>query len=312
MDVTERNPLYPPVEPYKSGYLDTGDGHEVYWECCGNAEAPAVIFLHGGPGAGCATAHRRLFDPARWNIVLFDQRGCGKSTPNASTDNNTTQHLIADMEGIRETLGIENWLIFGGSWGSTLGLVYGIAHPGRCTGFVLRGVFLGTMTEVNWFLHGMGRFFPDAAARFFDYLDPDEREDPLGAYHARLWSDNSAEQRRAADQWGSYEAACARLRPVQGGGGGGSLALARLETHYFVNQMFLPDGYILGNIGAIANLPAVIVQGRYDVICPPATAAALAARWPGAELQLIDDAGHSAFEIPILQALVSATDAMAR
>ena len=312
MDVTESNPLYPPIEPYRHGYLDTGDGHEVYWECCGNPSAPAVLFLHGGPGAGCSTAHRRMFDPERWNIVLFDQRGCGKSTPNAATGNNTTRHLIADIEEIRALLGIETWLVFGGSWGSTLALFYGIAHPERCDGFVLRGIFLGTMAEVDWFMHGMGRFFPDAAARFLDYLPEQDRGDPLHAYHALLTSPDVSVRRAAADRWGGYEASCARLRPTRGGEGGGSLALAVLEAHYFVNEMFVPDGYILDNLSEISHLPATIIQGRYDVICPPANAVALASQWPGAQLEIIDDAGHSAFEPPILRALVAATNEFAR
>lgn len=303
--------LYPPIEPHRSGMLDTGDGHLVYWECCGNPSAPAVIFLHGGPGAGCATAHRRMFDPARWNIVLFDQRGCGKSTPNARTENNTTDHLIADIEAIREELAIDKWLVFGGSWGSTLGLVYGIRHPVRCIGFVLRGIFLGTAAEVDWFMRDMGRFFPKAADAFIGHLPSGERGDPLKSYHARLMSDDAAIRRAAATAWGGYEASCARLRPVNGINNSGSLPLARLEAHYFVNDMFIPDGYILSNVEAIASLPAVIVQGRYDVICPPVNAVRLAEAMPAADLQIIDDAGHSAFEPPILKALVAATDAFA-
>jgi len=305
------SPLYPPIEPHRSGMLDTGDGHEIYWEVCGNPDAPAVIFLHGGPGAGCATAHRRMFDPACWRIVLFDQRGCGKSRPHGSAENNTTDHLIADIETIREMLGIDRWLVFGGSWGSTLGLIYGIRHPERCTGFVLRGIFLGTVAEVDWFLHDMGRFFPDAWSRFVEYLPESERGDLLNAYHARLMSDDDAVHGPAAAAWGGYESACARLVPTGSGDYGGSLPLARLEAHYFVNGMFIEDGYVLKNIGRIAHLPSTIVQGRYDVICPPANAAALAAAWPGADLQLIDEAGHSAFEAPVLEALIDAANAFA-
>ncbi len=306
------SPLFPPIEPYISGYLDTGDGHEVYWEACGNPDAPAVIFLHGGPGAGCATAHRRMFDPSHWQIVLFDQRGCGKSKPRASVTANTTDHLIADIEAIRTQLDIDQWLVFGGSWGSTLGLAYGIAHPDRCSGFILRGIFLGTRAEVDWFMHDMGRFFPEAYRRFIEYLPEGERTDPLTAYHARLISDDSTVHQPAATVWGGYEGACARLIPVSNGEGGGTLPLARLEAHYFVNDMFMDDGFILANLGRIAHLPAVIVQGRYDVICPPMTAHKLAAGWPGADLQIIDNAGHSAFEAPILAALVDAAQKFAR
>ena len=305
------SPLYPPVAPYMSGMLDTGDGHQVYWECCGNRDAPAAVFLHGGPGAGCMTAHRRLFDPKCWNIVLFDQRGCGKSRPGAAVDNNTTQHLIGDMESLRAMLGIERWLVFGGSWGSTLGLAYGIAHPGRCAGFVLRGVFLAMCAEVDWFMNGMGRFFPDAADRFMAFLEEDERRSPLTAYHARLMSEDPGVHQPAANAWGAYEVACARLRPSSCSDVGGSLSLARLEAHYFVNDMFLPEGYLLDNIKRICHLPAIIIQGRYDVICPPLSAVRLVRHWPRARLQIIDDAGHSAFEPPILLALVAATDALA-
>jgi len=304
-------PLFPPIDPYRSEMMDTGDGHQVYWECCGNPDAPSVVFLHGGPGAGCATSHRRMFDPERWNIVLFDQRGCGKSRPTAGIENNTTDHLIADMEAIRMRLGIENWLVFGGSWGSTLALAYGIAHPARCTGFILRGIFLGTMAEVDWFLHDMGRFFPDAGSRFRDYLPSDEQGDMLAAYHQRLISDDPSIHQPAADAWSNYESACARLRPLRGADGGGSLTLARLEAHYFINRLFMADDHILNNLARINHLPAEIIQGRYDVICPPINAQRLADGWPSAKLTLIDDAGHSAFEPPILHALIDATQSFA-
>lgn len=306
MQMSTTSPLYPPIEPYRTETLDTGDGHQVYWECCGNPDAPSVIFLHGGPGAGCATSHRRLFDPEHWNIVLFDQRGCGRSRPTAGTENNTTDHLIADMETIREAAGIDNWMVFGGSWGSTLALAYGIRHPDRCRGFILRGIFLGTMAEVEWFMNDMGRFFPGTTEKFASYLPENERGNLLAGYHTRLMSDDPAVHQPAANVWSSYESSCARLRPVRGSDAGGSLPLARLEAHYFVNRLFMPDGHIMQNIDRITHLPAVIVQGRYDVICPPFTAQRLADAWPGADLRIIDDAGHSAFEPPILQALMDA------
>lgn len=306
--MTPSLPLFPPIEPYRSEMLDTGDGHQVYWECCGNPDGPAVIFLHGGPGAGCATSHRRLFDPAYWNIVLFDQRGCGKSRPTASVENNTTDHLIADMEQIRQKVGADRWLIFGGSWGSTLGLAYGIAHPDRCSGFILRGIFLGTMAEVDWFMHEMGRFFPQAGEAFLNYLPVDERNDLLGNFHKRLISEDPGVYQPAADVWSRYESSCARLRPLRGSDAGGSLPLARLEAHYFVNRMFMPDGHLLNSIANIRHLPATIIQGRYDVICPPFTATKLAEAWPGANLIIVDDAGHSAFEPSILQSLIDAVE----
>lgn len=306
----ETDPLYPPMEPHANGFLDVGDGHSLYWEECGNPHGPAVVFLHGGPGAGCATAHRRFFDPDNWRIVLFDQRGCGRSRPTADVNANTTQHLIADIEALRESCGIEKWMTFGGSWGSLLAVAYGIAHPDRCTGFVLRGMFLGTSEELRWFVEDMGRFFPNAAAAFREGLPPEEHEDILGNYYRRLMDPNPEIHRPAAQAWGNFESACARLIPSNISDVGASLPLARIEAHYFVNDMFLSDGHILDNIGAIQHLPCIIVQGRYDVICPPWTAQALADAWHGSELVMIDDAGHSAFETGIKAALVQAMDQM--
>ncbi|MBT4891085.1 MAG: prolyl aminopeptidase [Rhodospirillales bacterium] len=302
--------LYPPFANNNDGTLDVGDGHQVYWEESGNPAGPAVIFLHGGPGAGCAPAHRRFFDPKHWRIVLFDQRGCGRSTPAASVESNTTQHLIADIESIREHLGIERWLVFGGSWGSTLGLVYGIAHPERCSGFVLRGIFLGQTEEVRWFMEDMGRFFPDAKRNFLAALPEQEHENLLENYHHRLVDVDPDIHRPAAKAWSNYESACARLIPPAHSDTAGSLPLARLEVHYFVNDMFLPQNYILDNITAISHLPCIIVQGRYDIICPPWSAEKLALNWPGSRLEIVGDAGHSAFEPGIVGALVKATNTM--
>lgn len=303
---------YPPVQPHDSGHLDVGDGHVLYWEECGNPHGPAAVFLHGGPGAGCATAHRRFFDPDYWRIVLFDQRGCGKSRPTASITANTTQHMVRDMETLRQTLGIEKWLVFGGSWGCLLGLVYGIAHPDRCTGFVLRGIFLGEQEELRWFVDGMGRFFPDARRNLLVALPKDERACVQAAYHKRLTDPDPAIHQPAADAWSAYEAACARLVPLARGTADGSLSLARIEAHYFINNMFLPPGYVMDNLGAISHLPCTLVQGRYDVICPPWTADALSRAWPDSKLVMVNDAGHSAFESGIRKALVDATDTFRR
>jgi len=302
--------LYASTEPYANGFVDVSDGHSLYWEECGNPDGPAVVFLHGGPGAGCAPAHRRFFDPSYWRIILFDQRGCGRSRPTAEVNANTTQHIVSDIEAIRIMRGIDTWLVFGGSWGSLLAVTYGISHPDRCTGFVLRGIFLGTSDEVHWFMNDMERFFPTAGQAFRDALPPEERSDPLTHYHRRLMDPDPDVHRVAAQAWSNYESACAKLVPSTISDVGASLPLARIEAHYFVNDMFLPDNYVLDNVAAVHHLPCTLVQGRYDVICPPWTAHALANAWPGSELIIVNDAGHSAFEPGIKAALVRATDKM--
>jgi len=276
-----------------------------------------VVFLHGGPGAGTAPAHRRFFDPAHYRIVLFDQRGAGRSTPAAAVEANTTWHLVDDMEALRRHLGIERWLLFGGSWGATLALAYGIRHPERCAGFVLRGVFLGRDPEIDWFLHGMGRFFPEAAGAFAEAVPADERHDLLAAYHARLVDPDPARHRPAARAWAAYETACSTLLPAPAGGSAApvlgdaqALSLARLSAHYFRHRLFLADSPLLDRVTAIRHLPCVIVQGRYDVVCPIATAEALHRAWPGSALEVVPDAGHSAFEPGIRAALVAATERM--
>jgi len=307
--------IFPPLEPYVSGRLDVGDGHDLYWEVSGNPAGPVVVFVHGGPGAGTAPAYRRFFDPATWRIVLFDQRGCGRSRPNSSIIANTTGHLVADMEALRRHLGVERWLLFGGSWGSTLALAYGEAHPRHCLGFVLRGVFLCRPSEIDWFLFGMGHFFPEARRRFLGFLPATERGDPLAAYVRRLNDPDPKLHMPAAAVWCGYEEACARLLPRNDEGGDaldgpGILAMARIEAHYMAHDGFLTPNQLLADLPAIAHLPVTIVQGRYDVICPPATAAELAQAWPGARLRMIADAGHSAMEAGIRTALVEAVEEM--
>ncbi len=304
--------LFPAIDSHASGMLDVGDGHRVYWEVSGNPRGMPVLFVHGGPGAGTAPVYRRFFDPAFWRIILFDQRGCGRSRPLASVTANTTAHLIADMERLRQALDVDRWLLFGGSWGSTLALAYGQAWPARVLGFVMRGVFLFQPSEVEWFMSGMGNFFPEAQARFLGHLPADERGDPLGAYHRRLTSPDPAIHLPAAHVWCGYEEACARLLPRPDGGGnpdGASLAMARIECHYLNSSGFLAAP-LLDGMERIRHLPATIVQGRYDVICPPITAQALAADWPGATLTMIADAGHSAMEPGIRQGLVGAVETM--
>jgi len=295
--------------PFAIGSLGRGL-HSVYFEQCGNPQGAPVLFVHGGPGAATIAEHRRLFDPEAFNAVLFDQRGCGRSGPHGETRENDTAALIADMEELRQRLGIERWLLFGGSWGSTLSLAYAIAHPQHVTGLILRGIFLGTRTEVDWFLHDMGRFFPHEHEAFTSFLEADERGDILASYHRRLMDDNAKIHQPAAEQWASYETSCstlfARTRRVTGPF---ALAMARLEAHYFVNDCFLPPDHIMEGIGRIKHLPARIIQGRHDVICPPRTAQRLADAWgPAARISIIDDAGHSTFESGITNALLAALE----
>lgn len=301
--------LFPPIAPLQTGHMERGI-HRIYFERCGNPDGLPVLFLHGGPGAGIASMHRRIFNPDKFHVVLFDQRGSGQSTPHGSIAENDTQSLIADIEALRTELGIEQFLLFGGSWGSTLALAYAIAHPERVVGLILRGIFLGTRAEVDWFLHDMGRFFPEAHEVFTKFLPEEERDDLLGNYHRRLIDDDPRICQMAAEKWASYETSCSTLRAgARHVAGKGALSMARLEAHYFVNDCFMPDGHILANIDRIKHLKATIVQGRHDVICPPISARQLALAWgTRADLQLIDDAGHSTFETGIAHALLAALD----
>lgn len=307
--------LYPPIEAAATGMLPLDHGHCMYWESLGNPKGIPVVFLHGGPGAGCTSDHRRFFDPAAYHIVLFDQRGAGRSTPAGCVESNSTTSLVADMERLRVHLGIDRWLIFGGSWGSTLALAYGEAHPERCLGFVLRGIFLGRPTEIEWFLYGMRNVFPEAWREFVRVLPASERNDLLTAFHRRLTDPNPDVHMAAARSWSSYEAACSTLRPGNLMNGvwepsQSALNLARIEAHYFVNNVFLAPNALLANLDCIRDLPCTIVQGRYDMVCPIASADELAGLWPNAQYVIVPDAGHSAWEPGILAALVKATDAM--
>ena len=309
--------LYPQIEPHKRFTLPVTGGHELYGEVCGNPEGKPVVVLHGGPGAGCSPFMRRFFDPKRYRVVLFDQRGAGKSTPSAGLQHNTTWDLVEDLERIRGHLGIEAWQVFGGSWGSTLALLYAQAHPGRVTELVLRGIFTMTRAELDWFYGGgAARFFPEAWQDLVQPIPEAERGDLIGAYYKRLTSSDEAEQLRFARPWVRWEASTAVLRPPRGTppvNGGYARAFARIESHYFQNKGWLRrDDQILMDMPVIADIPGVIVQGRYDVICPPHTAAAVAARWPAAELEMVDDAGHALSEPGITSALIEATDRFAK
>lgn len=305
--------IFPPLKPYRSGRLEVDDLHTLYWEESGNPQGVPVLFLHGGPGAGTAPSHRQFFDPSYYRIVLFDQRGSGQSTPLGEARQNTTQLLIDDIERLREMMGIEDWLIFGGSWGSTLALAYGQAHPQRCTGFILRGIFLGTQAEIDWFLQGMPLFFPDEHAKFVSQIPEEERGDLLEAYMKRLFGDDPVVSLRAAQAWSRYEANCLHLLPRPEVARMFStacvaLGVGRLGAHYFSNKMFLSKGQLIDGMARIAHLPAVIIQGRYDVVCPPRTAWQLRQAWPNASYQIVDDAGHAASEPGIASALVAATE----
>lgn len=305
--------LYPPIEPFDQRILDVGDDHRIYIEQCGNPKGIPVLVLHGGPGGGCSPAMRRYFDPAIYRVVLFDQRGCGRSRPHASVENNTTWHLIRDIELIRQTLEIEQLLLFGGSWGATLALVYAISYPERVRHLVLRGVFLATQAELDWFYGGgAGAFYPELWARFAAVVAESERDNMITAYHRRLFSGNLAEETQAARIWAAWENALASVT-ADGFMGDGpaeyARAFARLENHYFVNNAFLEcDGWILRELPRIEHISADIVQGRLDMICPPVSAAKLAAAWPNARLQIVPMAGHALSEPGISQALVAAMD----
>ena len=311
--------LYPPVEPFDQRILDVGEGHRLYVEQCGNPEGLPVVVLHGGPGGGCSPAMRRYFDPAIYRIVLFDQRGCGRSRPHASVEDNTTWHLVADIERIRETLGIERWAVFGGSWGATLALIYAESHPDRVRMLALRGVFLMTEEELDWFYGGgAGRFWPELWARFAGMVDAGERDDLIAAYARRLFSGNREEEVRFARAWAGWENALASIDNDGHGGEGPAeycRAFARIENHYFRNRGFLDAEHQIlhpDRISRIAAIPGVIVQGRYDMICPPRAAHALSAAWPLARLAMIARAGHAISEPGITAELVRSMDTYAR
>ena len=312
-----RRELYPDIDPYETGELAVGGPHVMYWEQSGNPKGVPVLFLHGGPGAGATGAHRRFFDPEHYRIVIFDQRGSGRSRPLGELADNTTHHLIADIETLRQRLGIERWLVFGGSWGSTLALAYSQTHPDRCQGLVLRGIFLCRRQEIDWFLYGLRTVFPEPWHAFAGHLPAGERADLLGNYHRRLIDPDPAVHLPAARAWSTYEGSCSTLMPspetvAAFGSDRMALGLARIEAHYFMNHIFMAEGALLSHIGRIRHLPTVIVQGRYDMVCPIATADDLVRAWPEAEYIVVPDAGHSAMEPGTRAALVAATEKMKR
>lgn len=305
---------YPAIEPYDAGMLAVGNGHSLYYEQSGNPDGTPVVFLHGGPGAGAAPKHRQFFDPRHYRIVIFDQRGAGRSTPLGELNNNTTQDLVDDIERLRMHLGIARWHVFGGSWGSTLALAYAIAHPGRAVSLALRGIFLMRQAELDWFMTGMRNIFPEAWEAFANHIPESEQHDLLAAYHHRLTDKHRNIAMAAAKAWSGYEAACARLipkpsDPTEKEDENYAFAIARIECHYFVNNRFSPDDYPLVNIDRIRHIPTVIVQGRYDVVCPIVTAHELSKKFPEAKMVVVPDAGHSASEPGITSALVAATNA---
>lgn len=305
--------LYPPIDPFDQRMMDVGDGHTIYVEQCGNPQGIPVVVLHGGPGGGCSPAMRRYFDPNAYRIILFDQRGCGRSRPHASVENNTTWHLVSDIEKIRDALGIERWFVFGGSWGATLALIYAEAHPENVAHLILRGVFLMTQAELGWFYGGgAGHFWPDMWARFTSLVPQDEQDDFILAYHRRLFSGDLMQETRYARAWASWENT---LASIDNDGPGGespaeyARAFARLENHYFINAGFLQeDGQILKHVGRIAHIPGVIVQGRYDMICPPVSAWNLHKAWPASQFKMIGKAGHALSEPGITAELVHTMD----
>ncbi len=310
--------LFPEIEPYATGYLDVGSGHQLYWEQSGNPDGVPVVLLHGGPGAGASPKHRRFFDPDHYRIIIFDQRGAGRSTPLGELKDNTLAHLIEDMEKLRAHLNVKKWHLFGGSWGSTLGLAYGVNYPENCLGMVLRGIFLFEQSEIDWFLHGMGKFYPEVRERFVGHIPENERDNLMEAYCKRLLeTDDESVQMDAALQWCQYEGSCASM--------GGeteiietpeerrhALTIARIEAHYFRNQVIAPENSLLKQAHKLAGVPGVIVHGRFDMICPIESAYKLHKAWPGSHMFIVPDAGHSSLDPGLRSRLIEASESMKR
>lgn len=315
--MSELRTFYPEIEPYASGHLDVGNGHSVYWERVGTPGAKPAVFLHGGPGGGLSPSQRRAFDPKRYDVVLFDQRGCGKSTPFAGLEHNTTWDLVADIERLREMAGVERWLVFGGSWGSTLALAYAETHPDRVTELVLRGIFTLRRWELEWYYqHGASLLFPDKWERFVSVIPEAERHDMMAAYRRRLVDPDRAVRLRAAKEWSRWEGETITLLPDPAVsntfyGEEYALAFARIENHYFVHAGWMEEGQLIRDAGKLKAIPAVMVQGRYDVACPAQTAWDLHRAWPEAEFILVEGAGHALSQPGILHHLIEATDRFA-
>ena len=309
--------FYPEIEPYDHGLLDVGDGHRVYWELCGNPQGKPVVFLHGGPGGGCTPTQRRLFDPEKYRILLFDQRGCGRSTPYASLEANTTWHLVADIERLRVMLSVDKWMVFGGSWGSTLALAYAESHPERVSELVLRGIFTLRRFELEWYYqHGASLLFPDKWERFVAPIPQEERGDLIGAYRKRLTDPDRETRIAAAKAWSLWEGETITLLPdlelsSRFSEDDFAVAFARIENHYFVHAGWLDEGQLIRDAGKLKGIPGVIIHGRYDIACPLQNAWDLHRAWPEAELSIVDGAGHAFSEPGILHRLVTATDRFA-
>lgn len=306
---------YPAIEPYASGYLPVEGGHQIYWETCGNPDGTPALFLHGGPGGGCKASDRRWFDPQRYSIVLFDQRGCGRSKPFASLSENTTEHLLGDIEALRVHCGIERWLVMGGSWGATLALAYAQRHPARVRAMVLRGVFTSRRSELRWlYQEGASLLFPEAWESFLEPIPEGERQDMIAAYHALLISGDKVLELRAANAWCAWEDALSTLEPQPAAHATddlATLAMARIECHYFKHRSFLEEGQLIAHAHLLHGIPGVIVQGRYDAVTPPVSAWDLSRAWPQATLQIVPDAGHASSEPGNLRRLILATDGFA-
>ena len=310
--------LYPEIKPYQRHQFKVSELHDIYVDEAGNPDGVPLIFVHGGPGGACDFSSRRFYDPQAYRIITFDQRGCGRSTPHAELTDNTTEHLIADMETIRQQLGIEQWILFGGSWGATLSLLYAQAHPDRTLGLILRGVFLCRATDLEWlYRNGANRVFPDHWAEFANYIPEAERGDLLKAYYERLTGMDELARMAAAKSWVSWESHCSRLRPSPDALSKSirqrnALAMSRIETHYFVNRGFIRENQILDNMSSIKHIPAKIIHGRYDMVCPLDNSVSLHEAWPASELYIIRDAGHSSAEPGIVDALIRATQDMVK
>ncbi|MEA1071978.1 prolyl aminopeptidase [Sphingomonas sp. LY160] len=315
--MTDRRTLYPEIEPYETGMLDVGDGHSLYWERCGTPGAKPAIFLHGGPGSGMSPNHRRQFDPARYDVLLFDQRGAGQSTPHAGLEANTTWHLVDDIEKLRTMCGHERWLVFGGSWGSTLSLAYAQTYPERVSELVLRGIFLFGQSEIDWlYRYGASELFPEGWDDFLNVVPQDERGDLVEAYRRLLTGDDAAEKLRAAKAWSTWEGLTVTLLPdpkmlADFTADDHAIAIARIENHYMANRGWLEEGQLLRGADKLKGIPGVIVQGRHDCCTPPAAAWALKKAWPEVDLQIVPDGGHLYSEPGVLDGLIRATDRFA-
>ncbi len=313
--MTLKNLLYPSISPFEKGYLKVDDTHSIYWEVSGNHNGIPIVILHGGPGGASSPIGRQFYDPKHYKIIQFDQRGCGKSTPLGELKNNTTNDLIADMERLRETLNINKWHVSGGSWGSTLGLSYAIQHPDKCSALLLRGIFMMRDCEIKWFMSGMGEFFPESYKKFKELLPKEEQDDVLNNYYKRMTTGPHEEQLKYAMSWCSYEGSCAYFSPKEQRFStleekNHALTVGRMEAHYFIHNRFTPHDYILKNISNIRHIPAITIQGRYDVVCPIRSAYDLSKAWPEMQLIVVNKAGHSASEPELGKALLDAANTL--